>query len=86
MPATGDTEALRSRFIAETIAVVDTNGTYIAAHEAVRKWLNSLLPFSKWNDFQCDGEIVLPKPYRILIEPSILYGYYLAWLRRYGAL
>jgi hypothetical protein len=41
---------------------------------------------SKWGDFQGDGEIALPSPYRILIEPSILYGYYRAWLRQGHAL
>jgi hypothetical protein len=59
---------------------------YIAAYEAVREWLYGLTPFSRWGDFQGDGEIVLPEPYHILVEPSILYGYYRAWLRRYGAL
>ena len=86
VPATGDTEALRARFVAEAIAGIDTNDTYGAVYEAFREWLYALAPFSRWDDFQCDGEIVLPEPYRILMEPSILYGYYRAWLRRYGAL
>jgi hypothetical protein len=86
VPAIGDTEALRARFVAEAIAAIDTKDSYMAVYEAFREWLYTLTPFSKWNDFQCDGEIALPEPYRILMEPSILYGYYRAWLRRYGAL
>jgi hypothetical protein len=86
VPALGDTDALRSRFIAEAIAATDTKGTYIAAYESLREWLYALAPFSRWGDYQGDGEITLPEPYHILVEPSILYGYYRAWLRRYGAL
>jgi hypothetical protein len=86
VPATGDTEALRARFVAEAIAAIDPKDTYRAVYEAFRKWLYALTPFSRWGDFQGDGEIALSEPYRILIEPSILYGYYRAWLRRYGAL
>jgi hypothetical protein len=58
----------------------------MATYESLREWLYALTPFSKWNDFQGLDEIALPEPYHILIEPSILYGYYRAWLRRYGAL
>ena len=86
VPATGDTEELRARFIAEAIAAVGQEERFDKVHEALREWLYALTPFSKWGDFQGDGEVALPDPYRILIEPSILYGYYRAWLRRYGAL
>src|SRR5262249_41215779 len=55
-------------------------------YKSLREWLYALAPFGRWGDFQGDGEIALPEPYRILVEPSILYGYYRAWLRRYGAL
>jgi hypothetical protein len=85
VPATGDTEALRTRFIAEAIAATDTKGTYWAAYESLREWLYALAPFSRRDDFQFEGEIELPEPHRILMEPSILYGYYRAWLRWYGA-
>jgi hypothetical protein len=86
VPATGDTEALRSRFIAEAVAAIGTRETYVQVQAALREWLYALAPFSRWGDFQGDGEIALPEPYHILVEPFILYGYYRAWLRRYGAL
>ena len=86
VPATGDTEELRARFVAEAIAAIGQEERFDKVHEALREWLYALTPFSKWGDFQGDGEVALPDPYRILIEPSILYGYYRAWLRRYGAL
>ena len=82
MPATGDTAALRARFIAEAIAAVGDRERFDEAIAALREWLYTLAPFNRWGDFQGDGEIALPEPYRILIEPSILYGYYRAWLRR----
>ena len=75
-----------TRFIAEVIASIGQEERFDKAHAALRKWLYALAPFSRWGDFQGDGEIALPEPYRILMEPSILYGYYRAWLRRYGAL
>ena len=86
VPATGDTEALRSRFIAEAIAAIGQEERYDKAHEALRSWLYALAPFSRSGDFQGLEEIALPSPYRILVEPMTLYGYYRAWLRRYGAL
>ena len=86
MPTTGDTEALRSRFIAEAIAAIGQEERFDKAHAALREYLYALAPWSRSGDFQFEGEIELPEPYRILIEPSILYGYYRAWLRRYGAL
>ena len=86
VPATGDTEALRSRFTAEAMAAIGEEERYDKAQEALRAWLYALAPFSRWGDFQGDDEIALPEPYRILIEPSILYGYYRAWLRRGEAL
>ncbi len=86
VPATGDTEALRSRFIAEAIAAIGQEERYDKAKEALRAWLYALAPFSRWGDFQGLEEIALPEPYRILVEPLTLYGYYRAWLRRYGAL
>ena len=86
MPATGDTETLRARFIAEAITAIGQEERFDKVQAALREWLYALTPFSEWGDFQCDGEIALPEPYRILMEPSILYGYYRAWLRRYGAL
>jgi hypothetical protein len=86
VPATGDTEALRARFVAEAIASIGQEERFDKAHAALREWLFALAPFRKWGDFEGDGELALPEPYRILVEPGILYGYYLAWLRRYGAL
>jgi hypothetical protein len=86
VPATGDTEALRARFVAEAIAAVGQEERFDKGYAAFRKWLYALAPFSQRGDFEGDGEIALPDPYRILVEPSILYGYYRAWLRRYGAL
>ena len=76
VPVTEDTASLRARFITEAIAAIDTKDTYRAVYEALRKWLNALSPFSQWGDFDGDGEITLPEPYHILVEPSILYGYY----------
>ena len=86
VPATGDTETLRARFIAESIAAIGEQETYAEARQALRDWLYALAPFSRWGDFQGLEEIALPEPYRILVEPLTLYGYYRAWLRRYGAL
>ena len=86
VPATGDTEALRSRFIAEAIAAIGQEERFDKAQAALREYLYALAPFSRRGDFQGDGEIALPEPYRILVEPLTLYGYYRAWLRRYGAL
>ena len=86
VPATGDTEALRSRFIAEALAAIGQEEKYDKAREALRAWLYALAPFSRWGDFQELKEITLPEPYHILVEPLTLYGYYRAWLRRYGAL
>jgi len=82
VPATGDTEALRSLLIAEAIASIGQEERFDKVYAAFREWLYALAPFSRWGDFQCDGEIELPWPHRILMEPSILYGYYRAWLRR----
>jgi hypothetical protein len=84
--ATGDTEALRARFIAEALAAIGQEEKYDKVQEALRDWLYTLAPFSRWGDFQGLEEIALPEPYRILVEPLTLYGYYRAWLRRYGAL
>ena len=84
--ATGDTEALRARFIAEALAAIGQEERYDKAQEALRGWLYTLAPFSRWGDFQGLEEIALPEPYHILVEPMTLYGYYRAWLRRYGAL
>ena len=82
VPATGDTKVLQSRFVGEALAAIGTREMFDEAVAALREWLYALAPFSRWGDFQGDGEIALPEPYRILIEPSILYGYYRAWLRR----
>jgi hypothetical protein len=84
--ATGDIEALRARFIAEALAAIGQEERFDRAHEALRVWLYALAPFSRWGDFQELEEIALPEPYHILVEPLTLYGYYRAWLRRYGAL
>ena len=86
VPATGDTEALRTRFIAEAITAIGQEHRYDKAQEALRAWLYALAPLSRSGDFQGLEEIALPEPYRILVEPLTLYGYYRAWLRRYGAL
>ena len=86
VPATGDSEALRARFVAEAIAAIGQEEKFDKAHAALREYLYALAPWSRSGDFQFEGESELPEPYRILIEPSILYGYYRAWLRRYGAL
>ena len=48
VPATGDTEALRSRFVAEAIAAIGEADRYDKAQEAFREWLYSLAPFSRW--------------------------------------
>jgi hypothetical protein len=86
VPATGDTEALRSCFIAEAIAAIGQEERFDKAYAALREYLYALAPWSRSGDFQFEGEIELPESYRILIEPSILYGYYRAWLRREQAL
>ena len=86
VPATGDTKVLQSRFVGEALAAIGTRETFAEAVAALREWLYALAPFSRWGDFQGDGEIALPEPYYILVEPSMLYGYYRAWLRRYGSL
>jgi hypothetical protein len=86
VPATGDTEALRARFIAEAIAVIGEADRYDKAQEALRAWLYALAPFSRWDDFQGLEKLALPSPYNILIEPMTLYGYYRAWRRREQAL
>jgi hypothetical protein len=86
VPATGNTEALRARFIAEAIAAIGEADRYDKAKEALRAWLYTLAPFSRWGDFQGLEEITLPEPYHILVEPMTLYGYYRAWLRREQAL
>jgi hypothetical protein len=86
MSAPADTDALQSRFVGEARAAIGTRETFGEARAALREWLYALTPLSKWGDFQGDGEIALPSPYRILIEPSILYGYYRAWLRQGHAL
>jgi hypothetical protein len=75
VPATGDTEALRARFVAEAIAAIGQEERFDKVHEALREWLYALAPFSQRGDFDGDGEIALPDPYRILVEPRILYGY-----------
>ena len=82
MPALEDTEALRTRFMAEAIASIGQEERFDKAHAALREYLYALAPWSQAGDFQFEGEIELPDPYRILMEPSILYGYYRAWLRR----
>ena len=86
MSATGDRDALRSRFMAEAIAAIGERERFDEAIAALREYLSALTPWSRWGDFNSEERIVLPSPYHILIEPSILYGYYLAWLRREGAL
>jgi len=86
VPATGDTKALRSRFVAEAIAAIGQEERFDKASAVFRLWLDVFKPFSKGDDFNTEERIVLPSPYYILIEPAILYGYYRAWLRRYGAL
>ena len=86
MPALGDTDALRARFVAEAIAAIGQEERYDKAKEALRAWLYALAPFSRWGDFQGLEEIALPEPYHILVEPMTLYGYYRAWLRRNHAL
>ena len=72
--------------MAEAIAAIGERERFDEAIVALREWLSALAPFSRWGDFQGDGEITLPEPYNIFVEPSILYEYYRAWLRRYGAL
>ena len=86
VPATGDTEALRARFVAEAIAAIGKEERYDKALETLRAWLYTLAPFSRRGDFDSLEKIVLPEPYNIFMEPMTLYGYYRAWLRRYGAL
>jgi len=80
--ALGDTDAFRVRFIAEAIAAIGQEERFDKAHAELREYLYALAPWSRSGDFQFDGEIALPSPYHILIESSILYGYYRAWLRR----
>jgi hypothetical protein len=84
--ALGDTDAFRARFIADALAAIGQEERYDKAQTALREYLYALAPWSRSGDFQGDGVIALPSPYRILIEPSILYGYYRAWLRRGHAL
>jgi hypothetical protein len=86
VPAMGDTEELRSRFVAEALAAVGERERFDEAITALRQYLYALAPFSRWGDFNGEERIALPSPYHILIEPSILYGYYRAWLRRGEAL
>jgi hypothetical protein len=78
----GDTDALRSRFITEALVAIGQEERFDKAQTALREYLYALAPWSRPGDFQGDGMIALPSPYRILMEPSTLYGYYRAWLRR----
>jgi hypothetical protein len=80
--ALGDEDVLRSRFIVEALAAIGQEERFDKVRAALREYLYALAPWSRSGDFQFDGEIALPSPYHILIEPSILYGYYRAWLRR----
>ena len=86
MSALGDTDALRSRFVAEAIASIGQEERFDKAHAALREYLHALAPWSRPGDFQWLHQIELPDPYYILIEPYTLYGYYCAWLRREHAI
>ena len=81
-----DTDALRSRFVTEAMAAIGQEERFDKAQAALREYLYALAPWSRSGDFQGLGQIALPSPYRILIEPFTLFGYYRAWLRREHAL
>jgi hypothetical protein len=53
-------------------------------HDALFAYFDSLEPYRKWGDFQMLATLPRPRPLQLLIEPSILYGHFRAWLRKQG--
>jgi hypothetical protein len=57
---------------------------YGDAEDDLFAFFDSLKPYREFSDFQMLAELRRPRPLRLHIDPSILYGHFRAWLRREG--
>jgi len=55
VPAIGDTEELRARFVAEAIAAIGQEERFDKAQAVLREYLYALAPWSRSGDFQFTG-------------------------------
>jgi hypothetical protein len=53
---------------------------YSDLHDRLFTFFESLKPYREWGDFQMVEELPRPRPLPLLIDPSILYGHFHAWL------
>lgn len=93
-------EELAAKFLAEACAAVAgvepgtfsmeelgklwSERRYGDAEDDLIAFFDGLKPYRMFGDFQMVAELPLPRPLRLHIDPSILYGHFRAWLRKQG--